>query len=318
MDRRGRQVRGGGTAAKENAVSKHAFASRSKINAHSSRFETRAHWIVAQTLLYLCRLYIQCLLGTRTLFLFSFLFPVPFFLSRSFIFFPSFSLSLFLSISLHRILRDQSVSCSRTHSHDHTVRVHRGRMRKESRMDSETWSRCNCMLIECASEYGIRMETIQFDIPFCLRPSFPSFVRHPPLSHHLVVSSASLPPLVVLFVPRRCRRRRCGYNKRTPLLRRHCMRFENESAPFLSLSVFRCSSVYLLFLVRYFSFSLSCSFSLALRSEPRLRISAHDVRRCRNRLPRISCAYMISYTRLCVREHVAELMRHTARRVTLQ
>lgn len=99
MDRRGRQVRGGGTAAKENAVSKHAFASRSKINAHSSRFETRAHWIVAQTLLYLCRLYIQCLLGTRTLFLFSFLFPVPFFLSRSFIFFPSFSLSLSLYLS---------------------------------------------------------------------------------------------------------------------------------------------------------------------------------------------------------------------------
>ena len=150
--------------------SKHAFASRSKINAHSSRFETRAHWIVAQTLLYLCRLYIQCLLGTRTLFLFSFLFPVPSFLSRSFIFFPSYSLSF--SPSLHRILRDQSVSFSRTHSHDHTVRVHRGRMRKGSRMDSETWSRCNCMLIECASEYGIRMETIQFDIPFCLRPSF--------------------------------------------------------------------------------------------------------------------------------------------------
>lgn len=78
--------------------SKHAFASRSKINAHSSRFETRAHWIVAQTLLYLCRLYIQCLLGTRTLFLFSFLFPVPSFLSRSFIFFPSYSLSLSLPL----------------------------------------------------------------------------------------------------------------------------------------------------------------------------------------------------------------------------
>lgn len=30
---------------------------------------------------------------------------------------------------------------------------------------------CNCMLIECASEYGIRMEAVRFDIPFCLRSS---------------------------------------------------------------------------------------------------------------------------------------------------
>lgn len=45
------------------------------------------------------------------------------------------------------------------------------------------------MLIECASEYGIRMEAIQFDIPFCLRP--PSLrSRHPPLP--LVISSSPM------------------------------------------------------------------------------------------------------------------------------
>lgn len=47
-------------------------------------------------------------------------------------------------------------------------------------MDSATRSWCNCMLIECASEYGIRMEAVRFDIPFCLhslplRPSSTSF-----------------------------------------------------------------------------------------------------------------------------------------------
>lgn len=128
-------------------VSKHAFASRSKINAHSSRFETRARasHSRAQTLLYLCRLYIQCLRRHT----------------------PSSSASLSRQPFSDTYERDDEDDDERSRE-----RVFAGReCERGSRMDSATRSWCNCMLIECASEYGIRMEAVRFDIPFCLRSS---------------------------------------------------------------------------------------------------------------------------------------------------
>lgn len=238
----------------------------------------------------------------------------------------TYSLSLFLSprlLSLRRILHDQSVSFCRTHSHERRPRVHRGRMRKGSRMDRATWSRCNCMLIECASEYGIRMEAIQFDIPFCLRPS-PLRSRHPPLP--LVISSSPLHLLrrrrpsssssssISFFRLDSFSRRRC--NERG--FRRHCMRFENDSLP---------SPLSSLLLLRLFH-ARSLSSFLCARTLPCLvpslaflYIGAHNVHSC-NPLRGISCALYtrdISYMRVyaCVRKHAAELMRHTARRGTL-
>ena len=158
----------------------------------------------------------------------------------------------------------QSVFFSRTHSHERTARVHRGRMRKGSRMDSATWSRCNCMLIECASEYGIRMEAIQFDVPFCLRLSFPR-ARHPPLPHHLVVSSASP------SIRRRSLRSPLSFfvslRSSSPsslllwLQRRHCMKFENDSP--LSVHSSLSLSLFISRRLSVRSFSLLLPFPLA-------------------------------------------------------
>lgn len=185
-------------------------------------------------------------------------------------------------------------------------------------MDRATWSRCNCMLIECASEYGIRMEAIQFDIPFCLRP--PSLrSRHPPLP--LVISSSPM----------------------------HLLPDSTSSDPSSSSSSAASSSS--ISLSRLFSRFLVAVVAIATREDfspstlheipkkipslfvslfharsflvPRLPlcIDAHNVHSC-NPLRGISRAYirdMRVYTRVyaCVREHAAELMRHSARRGTL-
>jgi len=65
---------------------------------------------------------------------------------------------------------------------------------KRSRMDNATRSWCNCMLMECASEYGIRMEAVRFDIPFCLRSS--------PLLDSTSTSSSGRLFVSVSFLPR--------------------------------------------------------------------------------------------------------------------
>lgn len=65
---------------------------------------------------------------------------------------------------------------------------------KRSRMDNAMRSWCNCMLMECASEYGIRMEAVRFDIPFCLRSS--------PLLDSTSTSSSGRLFVSVSFLPR--------------------------------------------------------------------------------------------------------------------
>lgn len=90
---------------------------------------------------------------------------------------------------------------------------------KRSRMDSATRSWCNCMLMECASEYGIRMEAVRFDIPFCLRSS-PLLI----LRLYLVIWSSFR---ICLFLSS------LSWATRARLLRRHCMRIENYPSPVL-------------------------------------------------------------------------------------
>lgn len=83
------------------------------------------------------------------------------------------------------------------------------------------------MLIERASEYGIRIEAVRFDIPFCpytflFRPSSTSFSS----SGHLLSRTSVSPPVSHSFLvePRATRAR----------LRRHCMRIENDPSPRLT------------------------------------------------------------------------------------
>lgn len=90
---------------------------------------------------------------------------------------------------------------------------------KRSRMDSATRSWCNCMLMECASEYGIRMEAVRFDIPFCLRSSS-LLILH----LYLVIWSSFR---ICLFLSS------LSWATRARLLRRHCMRIENYPSPVL-------------------------------------------------------------------------------------
>lgn len=81
------------------------------------------------------------------------------------------------------------------------------------------------MLIECASEYGIRMEAVRFDIPFCLRSPAPSAIIH----LFLVIWPSPPHPSRV-----RIRRRlflsspNWATRATARLLRRHCMRIEND------------------------------------------------------------------------------------------
>ena len=154
------------------------------------------------------------------------------------------SLSLSLSLFAESSTTNPFPSAERTRTNIHRAYIGG----KGSRMDRATWSRCNCMLIECASEYGIRMEAIQFDIPFCLRPSSLRS-RHPPLP--LVISSSPmhlLPTrrrrilllLLLLLLSRRLDSSLGSSSLRLQQertsLRRHCMRFENDflSPPFVS------------------------------------------------------------------------------------
>lgn len=128
------------------------FVSRSKINDHWSRFETRArkHYYT------FLGLYIQCTAaGACTL-----LPPSSLFFRQPF-----------------RYTHTYSLAVSRWECAWARVRGEETRKGEGGRMDSATRSWCNCMLIEHASEYGVRMEAVRFDIAFRLRSSSfrPSF-----------------------------------------------------------------------------------------------------------------------------------------------
>jgi len=157
-------------------VSKRAFVSRSKINANWSRFETRArkHYYTSVDSVYMHTVPIHALC----------FFPPLFSIFRQ----------LFSTrIPFGRVSVGMCVSaCSRGKN-----------AKRGGRMDSATRFWCNCMLIERASEYGIRM-AVRFDIAFCLRSS--STVIHF-FFRHLVISSVSISRC--LF-PRRFKQRERG------------------------------------------------------------------------------------------------------------
>lgn len=174
-------------------ISKYAFVSRSKINAHWNRFETRArkHYYTSINFVYrLCRRYMH--------------------FTSSLLFFPPFA----NPSDTHILFGRGPVGIC-------VVRVFAGREReKGSGMDSATRSWCNCMLIERASEYGIRMKAIRFDIAFCLRSSPLRYSPLPSSSGHLLRIHLARSPALSLSSSIRA--------TKTRLLRRRCMKIENN------------------------------------------------------------------------------------------